>query len=388
MASGALRLQPHAPAVNADYWRRTAGVPNLAPLSRLYERIAAGALALALSSDCRSSSHERANPGLEGGEAAALRWWHSLEACKRSLERDPPKRQLGRARLGSFNVRWFPDGEAGTERQEPGTDVEWLACAIARLEIDLLAVQEFKSHPATAGAFGQLVEALTRFAGGRWKMELDGCGQRSDGHVGFVWNEDRVRARDLREATELLAGRRCDADWRPGLSAHFRFQGGFDAHVIALHAVAGHNPERLRDRTRIFAEISRAVRESQRRRADDDVIVLGDFNVSGCSECEPEISQRAELARLALALENATPPLRFVPSTVACTQFQGDGPFLLDLFAVSRRLQELPPDARVEVEGYCSESACRRSYEPPEVVYERVSDHCPIVLSFTDRDLD
>jgi hypothetical protein len=351
--------------------------------------LVAGALPLALSIGCRESTHDKTTPdGYESGTAAAPRWWHSLEACRRSLALDPPRRVAGRTRIGSFNVRWFPDGEPGTERQSPGTNVEWLACAIARLEVDVLAVQEFKSHPPTAGAFRDLVEYLARFAGGRWRIELEPCGRAADGHVGFVWDEDRARAHDLSEAPELLVGRDCDADWRPGLAAHFRFQGGFDAHVLALHAVAGHGPERLRDRTRIFAKIPEAVRAARGRIADDDVIVLGDFNTSGCSECEPAIPPDAELGRLSLSLENATPALRIVPSTLPCTEFQDDGPFALDFFAVSKGLGELPPDARAEVEGYCTESACRQNYEPPENVYERLSDHCPIVLGLSDRDLD
>jgi hypothetical protein len=91
---------------------------------------------------------------------------------------------------------------------------------------------------------------------------------------------------------------------------------------------------------------------------------------------------------VARGLRSAQPPLQVVPSTRGCTEYHDDAPFALDLIAVSTDLAELPPGTKATVDGYCAESGCSRDYEPKERPYERLSDHCPVLLDVSDRDLD
>src|SRR5690606_4307078 len=78
---------------------------------------------------------------LEAAELEALAF-SSPERCDalvrsgRLLPRAP-----GTVRFGSWNVRFFPDG--GPSGPSKPTDVAWLACAIAFMQVDVLAVQEF-----------------------------------------------------------------------------------------------------------------------------------------------------------------------------------------------------------------------------------------------------
>src|SRR5262245_58720789 len=58
--------------------------------------------------------------------------WTSREACEKLVARGVrAHRAAGRARLGTWNIRWFPDGKPGKRVQSAGTDLAWLGCAIA-----------------------------------------------------------------------------------------------------------------------------------------------------------------------------------------------------------------------------------------------------------------
>src|SRR5690606_24802655 len=76
----------------------------------------------------------------EGTPAAPLDPWSSREACLAALE-GAPSRDPARARLASWNLRWFPDGSSGGSSDTP-TDVEWAACVLATPRADVVALQE------------------------------------------------------------------------------------------------------------------------------------------------------------------------------------------------------------------------------------------------------
>jgi exonuclease III len=343
---------------------------------------------------CKSRSAAKAAPeGSLPAEAAGSQplqpWWVSPDDCRRSLASRPARAQ-GKARIGTWNIRWFPDGEAGDEREEEGTNIEWLACGVAHLDVDVLALQEFKAYAEAKPAIEQLIAALDRHTTGRWKLELEKCGKPEEGHVGLLWNASRVEARDFRESNEVLAGHACDADWRPALAAYFEFPGGFDTHVVVLHAVAGESRERMQLRERAFRSFPDLQRAAYRSHADTDLIVTGDFNTSGCAEgCEPKRTPASEIARLRELLELTKPALRLIPPTIDCSEYHDDRPYLLDHFAVSATTRELGEQARAAVDGYCTETRCSSEYDVGDRdIYDALSDHCPVVLEFEDRDLD
>ena len=44
--------------------------------------------------------------------------------------------------VGTWNIRWFPDGDMTPGPSTIPTDLRWLSCVIAWMNVDVLAVQE------------------------------------------------------------------------------------------------------------------------------------------------------------------------------------------------------------------------------------------------------
>jgi len=291
------------------------------------------------------------------------------------------------ARIGTWNVRWFPDGVPGKRPSRgAGTDLEWLACAIALLDVDVLAVQEWKTHPAAAAATARLTAALDRATRGRWRAAFDDCENGPGQHVGLLYDESRVTARALRTYAGLNPhGVACQDQLRPGFGAHLRFPGGLDLHVISVHLKSGSDRRSLTLRQRSLAALPSVLAEARAAVADEDVLFAGDFNTMGCGRCSPAVPPPAELQDFRQRLAGAG--LRAVPPTSACTHYyQGVGA-LLDHFVVGGELAELPGGAVAEVGGVCGEIACAPRRQR-SLVEQRLSDHCPLVLTLLDQDRD
>jgi hypothetical protein len=95
--------------------------------------------------------------------------WRSRAACRRivsagdRLER-PDEPTL---RLGSWNIEWFPRGCSPEEDcPERETDIDWLACTIAWMDPDLLAVQEVVKGDPAPRAIDRLLKQLGELGGG------------------------------------------------------------------------------------------------------------------------------------------------------------------------------------------------------------------------------
>jgi endonuclease/exonuclease/phosphatase family metal-dependent hydrolase len=345
----------------------------------------------ALGCETRSSANAEPSPSTPSAPSAEpAKWWVSAEECQRSLEARPPRQPSGRARIGSWNIRWFPDGREGTQRLEHGTDIAWLACGIAQIEADVLGVQEFKIYPGAVQAIDKLIATLDRLTLGRWKLETEKCGKPEWGHVGLLWDSSRVTVRAIQEYAEPLVGNRCNLDWRPAMAGHFTFPGGFDTHVIVLHNVAGEERARFEGRARAFDAIDTLRDAVVKKHFDQDVVILGDLNTTGCAyDCNPERTSRHETDLLRTRLAKTSPSLDVVPSTLACSEYHDQAPYLLDHVIVSSATRELAKGARAAIDGYCTESKCSDDYEPEERdYYTQLSDHCPLLLDFVDRDLD
>lgn len=313
--------------------------------------------------------------------------WASRAACEALVASGVRlAKPAGQARVVSWNVRWFPHGGPGAPaRGRPGTDVSWLACALAYLDPDVVALQEFKSDARARRRTQQLVAALDRWTGGTFRIELDRCPSDGRQHVGLLFDARRVVA----EAVHVLPalnprGRACEERHRPGLSGYFRFPGGFDAHIVSVHLKSGDDERSFRLRQASFAGLH--TRQAELLQQDGDLIVAGDYNPHGCDSCAGPLSAAGELEQLSRKLAALPSRMQFVPSDLACTEYSGRGRARLDLFAVTA-MAELLPDARVRVEGHCQELACRAARATPAAA-AALSDHCPIVLDFRDRDLD
>ena len=101
-------------------------------------------------------------------------------------------RASGKARFASWNLHWFPDGDS--QQREPGIDVRWMACTLAWLNADVVAIQEVKQTPKAVQALATLLSELNRLSGARYVARLDDCGGSVPQHVGLIWNEARATA--------------------------------------------------------------------------------------------------------------------------------------------------------------------------------------------------
>jgi endonuclease/exonuclease/phosphatase family metal-dependent hydrolase len=270
----------------------------------------------------------------------------------------------------SYNVRQFPDGGRGS-----GTDVEWLACVIASSNADLVAVQEFKNQRQAKAALDRLLARLDALTSGRWVATFDACPGAL--HVGVLYDGSRVKAESIDTFASLNPHETaCKDQLRPGFGGYFRFPGGFDVHVISVHLKSSATTRGLDLRRRSLSRLNDVVVQAQKAHGDFDLVLAGDFNSMGCRKCSPELDSAGEIAAL-------------IPASPGCTHyFQGEGT-LLDHFAVTRSTRELTLDSFARVGGYCGELSCKPLAQGEQLTsYRELSDHCPIVLDFVDRDLD
>lgn len=308
-------------------------------------------------------------------------------ACQRRLRSRPPRR-AGVARIGSWNVAWFPDGRPGKQRAAAGTDIGWLACTIAELGVDVLAVQEFKAHPAARAALGELLAELGRLTGGRWQAELDRCGSDAGQHVGILYDERRVRANGWYTYASINPhGEACKNQLRPGFGGYLEFPGGLDLHLISVHLKSGPKRRSYELRRRSIEGIAALYSQAQAAETDTDVVIAGDLNTMGCRHCSPKVEAEAEIRGLDGQLRKLG--FRRVPGDLGCTEYYKGHGGTLDHFLASIGMRELGSGERASVGGYCAEASCRKLEERHmPAAYDRLSDHCPIVLEVRDSDLD
>jgi endonuclease/exonuclease/phosphatase family metal-dependent hydrolase len=298
----------------------------------------------------------------------------SAEACLRSLDRSPPS---GPPRIATWNVRWFPDGRAdGALADGVGTDVAWLACAMASLRADLIAVQEIVQHERGQRALEALLAELGRLTGARYRAELDGCPRDGRQHVGFLYREDRVRLEEVEVRGELNPGRSaCDHRLRPGLLAHARFAGGGGAYVLTLHLDSGVEARDAGHRVVSAERIAALARALEGREDGRRLVVLGDFNSMGCETCEPRSTPATEQGALAARLGAPSVGLERLGDASRCTENDGRHREALDHVFVRRGMA--PPDA-ARVVGPCATSCAARASRA--AFFRRLSDHCPMLL--------
>ncbi|MCC7542984.1 MAG: endonuclease/exonuclease/phosphatase family protein [Deltaproteobacteria bacterium] len=318
--------------------------------------------------------------------------WSSPEGCEVALRtRRTRARRPGHAAIATWNVRWFPDGVpfGSRERARP-TNVDWLACAIAWLSVDVVALQEIQAHPAAVDAMARLVGGLDARTRGRWRVGLDECSGPSFQHVALLWNTSRVRAGELRTLGALNPrGSPCASALRPGFGGRMRFAGGLDLHVVSVHLKSGDQPSARALRRRSQEALPIAFAALQAIEREQDMVIAGDFNTHGCGACTPAETPEQEIATIDAADASFSPGLRRVPVEPGCSYYARGRAYALDHFVTTRAMRELPAGARATAEGVCAEASCATiPRRDPARALRELSDHCPVVLEIPDRDRD
>jgi len=329
---------------------------------------------------------ERREPRAGRGVAADSPW-ASRDACRAALARGGAPRAAGTARIGAWNLHWFPDGRPGDRPAAEGADIGWLACAVAWMKLDVLAVEEIKRPPRGDAGLAALTRELDALTGGDWRSTLDDCPAASGQHVGLLHDAKRTK---LLASSTIGAlnprGTACKDELRPGIAGYFAFPGGLDLSVVGVHLKSGTDARAIEDRARSFAAFADAMGTARRAAADPDVLLLGDMNSMGCDECAPAVSPAAELTRADALLASLGVPVTRVPATPACSHHYRGRSTLLD-WAARSELTELPAAATVVVSGPCGELGCD-ALSSGSAAQTRLSDHCPIWVDLDDVDRD
>lgn len=312
--------------------------------------------------------------------------WTSRSDCEellagRAQSSRPP-------RIATWNIRYFPDS---VEEEQPdadeATDVAWAACAIASLDVDILVVQEFKNHDVGLAKQQELVEELNALTGGDWQLELDQCSPKEVQHPGFLFDSSRVSGEEFREIPGLNPDPVCSNVVSPGFGGYFKVAGGPDFHLVAVHSVTGASQSSFEKRALVTAAMESVVADAYAINSDQDIVFAGDFNTVGCESCDPVLSDEDEVAELGQGVAAFEPSLTLLPKTQDCTRVADDMPHIDHIIAAAS-MTEVPEGSQVHVSGICEEISCDRQVNWLEDAYDRLSDHCPLVLDLAELDDD
>lgn len=288
----------------------------------------------------------------------------SLAACLTRLARAAPR---SKARVATFNVRWFPDGVPG-KKPKLRTDIPWLACEMALAGAEAIAVQEFKTLPHAQLAVERLRSELDQLTGGRWSAHFDDCPDQASLHVGVFVDETRVKLERTRVVSELNPlGGACQGSLRPGFLAHVRLSDGLPATLLSVHLKSGTDERSYRLRAHSIRSLGSLVTSEHRW------LVLGDFNTMGCATCQPVVTASEERAQLKLAAERVG--LRLIEPAAGCSHYHRGRPGLLDGILVSRSFAR---GSVAQSGGACQALYCQKG--EPLAAWATLSDHCPLSL--------
>lgn len=269
-------------------------------------------------------------------------------------------------RLVSWNLANFAGAESGH-------DLDRIREVIAELDPDVLALQEIKDPQALAALLPD------------WQLQVSEQGGRGRQRLAIAWRADRVELLASEEHPQLSLGGRV----RPGLSAYLRGRdGGPDFWLLVVHLKA--MPDAIELRREQWPRLLDIANATSKR--DRDLLIVGDFNTTGPPGGKPEIEHR-ELDR-ALAPSG----LRRLPCATGCTAYY-DGqrrdawkePSEIDLMYARDLAESLREGAQIHSGTHCAASRCRdfRSSDAyPVRDYEKVSDHCPLVVDLVRADDD
>ena len=294
-------------------------------------------------------------------------------------------------RVGTWNIRWFPYGH-NPDRARGSyetTDLPWLICTLAWLNVEILAVEESLDTPEARRTWQTVLKSLADDTGDVWQWTPQPCGKSKSHKIGLLWNSSRVTITQVKSLWQFNVKAQsdrnpCEGRLRPGHYGYVqsRHESGADFHLIALHLKSGPTVSAVEARQRALNRIDQTVR--QFLATDHDVVILGDFNTMGAGD---NASRKSELKYVRRMVTKEKPGFQDLPLKPPCSHyFRGRGGWL-DHIMVNTDMAEVHTKS-ARVTGYCVQSACRRIQGDYPAAYQRLSDHCPVVMTIENQDRD
>jgi endonuclease/exonuclease/phosphatase family metal-dependent hydrolase len=312
----------------------------------------------------------------------------------------PAAKKTGNLRIATYNIRNFPkdtmgqpDGgaDAGPTEEAPPdptalvrrqneTDLAMAVEILDKLDFDVLAVQEINDPRA--------FEALLRRLGDKNGREYQSAFSTEYPHAqntGIVVRVDRARI----EAPKVHAEVATRPTMRAGFSARIvsTRDGGADFGLLVLHLASGDSGGRAKLRAEQAGFAAKVVAERKSEMADDDFIVVGDFNTAG---------HEKELPNFDVAIGGAESGLSRQANESGCTTYhtKGKDPLLAPSWidhVYTASLAERDTSVPIVSGAHCAERSCQpfESSGPESgTSYWGVSDHCPVYFEIADQDRD
>ena len=294
-------------------------------------------------------------------------------------------------RVATWNIRWFPYGQPPNRAEKSNyvTDIRWLTCSIAWMNVDVLAVQESLATSKAKQAWEEVLRLLGDMTGTSWRWMSQRCGEPNSLKIGFLWNSKRVEMQQVKSLKAFnvraqSSDNPCEGRMRPGHYAYVQSlqKSGADFHLIALHLKSAPTVLALEERQKALNRIDKTVKPFLSE--DEDIVILGDLNTMGAGD---NASRKSELKYMRRMVSKEKPGFQDLPITPRCTHyFRGRGGWL-DHILVNHGMAEMRTRS-ARVTGYCAIAQCQRIKGDYPLAYERLSDHCPVVIDIANKDQD
>lgn len=317
--------------------------------------------------------------------------WRSPTDCAAALRaRKTLPLAAGQVRVATWNLDGFPGTLPGAPPKAPGRDTAWLACALAWLQAEVVALQGIGTGRPADVALRQAITALGRLTQSRWELKLDSCTGKGQQRVGLLWNTRRLKATKLVVESLLNPHRKtCHLGQRPGVRGYFKAPGGLDFHLFSVHLPEGAQMSAFSLRDKVVDNLKEVYQAAQRAEPDPDLLLAGVWNMVGCPACPNASTPEQALTRMIQRLTALDPSFRVYPSNLSCSRLGGGDGDLVSQFVSSRGFVELQR-SNVRVRGVCEALSCTAPGANAALVPALVglSRHCPVTLDIPDRDED
>jgi len=279
--------------------------------------------------------------------------------------------------ISTYNIRNF-DYDS---RSKTSTNKSKLAEILENLESDLVAVQEITKPKKFKEFINHFLPA--------YGVALSRCGGANSQSLGFIYNKNQLRLDgfyedDRTNAYQGMSNKGCPTQGsRPLAVAKFTNlsakSGLRDFTAIAVHLKAGPSPKSVGKRKKqllIIREIIDEIREFE----DVNIAIMGDFNTTSFNKGGIGLSNFEDFA-INSGLNNIT------YQDVKCSNYyfpNYGSPIvkssLLDHILISDEMSEYFEYIKSSSTLFCRNLSCSdMDKEKVDVLFDQVSDHCPII---------